>query len=122
MGAIVSRAAFDAGDHGGHNKSEGSAPSRTAPPPPKGPYARPDQGSRRGNRGKGKGKDNNKGKGKGKNDPRYKDYKFTTPEGKQICFRYNQKKDCDGRCGMAHCCQRCFGKHPALECPGAGVQ
>ena len=68
-----------------------------------GPYSR--KGS--GKKGKGKG---NKG-GKGKVDA---NFKSRTPDGRQICFAYNsQYERCRGNCGRVHCCQVCFGSHPA---------
>ena len=60
----------------------------------------------------GKGK---KGKGKGKG-PRTS---FATPDGRQICFSYNnQGQECDGSCGRVHCCQICFSvEHGKYACP-----
>jgi hypothetical protein len=40
-----------------------------------------------------------------------------TPDGRQICFTYNNGKTCDGSCGMVHCCQYCMGGHPKSTCP-----
>ena len=53
--------------------------------------------------GKGKG---NKGKG-GKGDGKGPKAKLLThtPEGREICFRYNNGEACDGGCGRVHICQ-----------------
>ena len=68
-----------------------------------------------GGRGKGGGKRGGKkssGKGAG--------LKSRTPDGRDICYRYNNRNEsCDGRCNRVHCCQRCLGKHPAYECSAA---
>ena len=42
-----------------------------------------------------------------------------TPEGKGICFRFNNESEtCKGKCLFEHVCGRCFGKHPMYKCPG----
>jgi hypothetical protein len=67
-------------------------------------------------KGKGKGKDKGK-KGKDKGPKKH----TSTLKGEPICFKYNNGDDCDGSCGMVHCCQICFagsskGKaHPACK-------
>ena len=69
--------------------------------------------------GKGKGKGKAKGKGKEKDG---KKLHTTTFKGQPICFDYNNGKECDGKCGMVHCCQICLAganpkskAHPACE-------
>ena len=65
----------------------------------------------------GKGKEpkagGDKGKGRGKHD--------NTPDGKPICFRFNDKKrTCNNkRCKFVHACSLCLGGHPAYERKGA---
>lgn len=70
---------------------------------------------------KGNGKDNRKG-GKGTNPDRITGMQSTTPEGTQICFKWN-RDSCPG-CERAHVCGYCLGNHPARNCPtrtaGAG--
>ena len=78
---------------------------------------------RRGGKAKGKGKDGGKGKGKWGNaqrPPAPTNWHSKTPDGKPICFKYNnQYERCDGRCGMVHCCRICFGRHPVHAHPRA---
>lgn len=55
----------------------------------------------------GKGKHKGKGKGKGK----YKgDFLHsTTPDGRQLCFAWNNAKEgCKGDCGRVHACRICL--------------
>ena len=62
-------------------------------------------------KGKSKGKDKGKGKRRGH---------ITTPDGKQICFAFNnQHEKCTGSCDRAHVCRTCLGTHPAYMCPKA---
>ena len=64
------------------------------------------------NNGKGTGKSN----GKGKFDPILP---TSTPDGKQICFAYNnQHEGCPhGKaCRREHVCRRCFGHIPLHMC------
>ena len=62
-------------------------------------------------KGGGKGKTTGKGKGGGKDLKNVK-----TPDGEDICFKYNQGRCNNAKCGRAHCCQVCLGQHPACEC------
>ena len=39
-----------------------------------------------------------------------------TPAGKRICFKYQKGKCPNKSCRFAHVCQRCFGRHPFLQC------
>ena len=66
--------------------------------------------------GKGGGKSGGKGGGKGSGGGR----NSHTPEGKPICFAYNNPNEkCTNRsCSFWHVCARCFGKHAAHACPG----
>ena len=62
----------------------------------------------------GKGsKGHDKGSAKGAN---------RTPDGKSICFRYNDPRGCRNRkCRFAHVCGLCFSKgHPTYKCQGKG--
>ncbi len=59
-----------------------------------------------------------------------------TPDGRQICFAYNNASDgrqicfaynnasesCGGGCGRIHVCRRCYGLHPVHQCPAGGAQ
>lgn len=62
----------------------------------------------KGKGGKGTGKGGKGGKGKVK--------LSLTPDGRQICFKYNNGS-CPGNCGRVHVCQikGCLGPHPAKE-------
>ena len=41
-----------------------------------------------------------------------------TPDGKQICFAYNNAEEkCTGNCDRAHVCRKRLGSHPACICP-----
>ena len=61
------------------------------------------------NKGKGKGK---KGKGSGTQ------CKSETPDGKKICFRFNDAaRGCTtAKCQFLHVCGKCFKDHPLFRC------
>ena len=70
-------------------------------------------GSTKANKGKG-----GKGKSKGK---KGKGLKSHTPDGKPICFAWNNRDQrCRYACGREHCCQYCYGPHPAHSCKDTG--
>jgi hypothetical protein len=74
-----------------------------------------DKGKGKG-RGKGKGQDK-KGKGEGK-----LKLLFKTPDGREICYGYNDAKGCQREgCTRLHICRRqgCMGNHPMQEHPEA---
>ena len=88
-----------------------------------GPPIRREREQRGGPYSKGAGQGKNRGnKGKAVTPPSQKpqqswqtqyDLKRTTPDGKAICFAYNNNGErCPGSCGREHVCQICFGKHP----------
>ena len=58
----------------------------------------------------------NKGKGKGKKGR--ENLHTHTPDGRQICFRWNSMKErCRFKCGRVHVCQRCLSsEHPLHMC------
>ena len=59
-----------------------------------------------------------KGKGKGKAgrfDKRYGFLHSTTPDGRQICYAYQEGK-CKGNCGRVDVCQLCTKPHPLKDC------
>ena len=60
------------------------------------------------------------GKGRpGKQGPS-KDWHSETPDGRKICFAWNNRDEkCRGGCGFVHVCRRCFGDHPAHACKSA---
>jgi hypothetical protein len=70
-------------------------------------------GSGKGKDGKGKGKKGDKGKGGGKST-----LEWNTPDGRPICFAYNDK-GCAGGCGRVHICRvkGCGASHPMQEHP-----
>ena len=65
--------------------------------------------------GKGKGKGKSKGKGKTPPPP---NCSTKTPDGKQICFKFNTHGGCDVQgCHFAHVCGTCFKKgSPMGQC------
>ena len=87
----------------------------------------PSKGRESGPSGKGK---NKKGKGKGFQKSKVSFLPGTklelvthTPDGKEICYRYNIKgSKCDGRCGRVHVCRakNCGANRPAFERPMGG--
>ncbi len=66
-------------------------------------------------RSKGRGRKGSKGRGRGKE----KDGLHSqTPDGKGICYRYNNAKEkCRGPCRFAHVCRKCLGQHLLHMCP-----
>jgi hypothetical protein len=44
----------------------------------------------------------------------------TTPDGKPICFKYNEGACAKKDCIFHHVCGLCFGKHDMRQCQGAG--
>ena len=85
----------------------------------------PSKWTRRGEKGEkgGKGKDHKGGKGKGKQGKGEEKGAFRglqlvwrTPDGKDICFAYNNQ-GCPGNCGRAHVCRvkGCYKDHPAIR-------
>ena len=60
-----------------------------------------------------KGKGNRKGKGKHD----LGNLHSKTPDGREICYRWNSMKErCRFKCGRVHVCQRCLGDHPLHMC------
>ena len=65
-----------------------------------------------------KGDKGRKGSGKGKTKGG-KTLHSRTPDGRDICYAWNNKDQrCRFNCGRVHCCQICFGNHPAHSCKG----
>ena len=64
----------------------------------------------KGDKGKGKGR----GKG-GRFDKRYGYLHSQTPDGRQICYAYQEGK-CKGNCGRVDICQLCLQPHPLKDC------
>ena len=108
--------------------SHGGDTALKRPPPP---YVPEEPWSKKGKKGKDKGK--GKGKGKDKNgrrqekDPAAKKispiYPLVpkTPDGRDICFQYNNGTCNDPRCNRVHCCRvkGCTHVGPACEHPHA---
>ena len=91
-------------------------PWRSRSPPGERPWAA-DRG-RDWNRGKGKSR---KGSAKGKGKKGGKQAHDRTPDGRQICWRWNNPEErCRFNCGRLHVCQLCFGQHPMHACDGSG--
>jgi hypothetical protein len=79
-----------------------------------GPYGK---GSKKGGSKGGKGR----GKGKGKRGGGKGGKHSVTPDGRPICFAYNNPNEkCSKSCpnNFTHVCARCFGNHPAYSCGG----
>ena len=72
-----------------------------------------------GQKGKGKGKEKGKGKqGKGGKGGGPEGCASQTPDGKRICFGFNNKAEqCSKKkCPYLHVCGRCFKDHPLWRC------
>ena len=70
--------------------------------------------------GKGKSKKGKGGGGKGGKDKTR--ISGVTPDGRQICFAWNNKEEgCTGGCGRVHCCRKCLStSHPMYKHPEGG--
>lgn len=67
-------------------------------------------------KGKGKGKKGQKGKQRGTHMGHQLHDK--TPDGRQICWKWNSPHDrCRYACGRLHACQICYEGHPYHSCP-----
>jgi len=86
-------------------------------PPPDNPFSKVGKHAKGdGHKGKGKGRKGKDSKGgKGKKFPNSK-----TPDGRNICFRYQENKCSNASCSFVHVCARCFGAHAMASCT-AGV-
>ena len=85
-------------EESGHKTAIPGAEDIVGPPPIK--YQR-----------KGKGK----AKGKGRFDKRYGFLNSQTPDGRQICYAYQEGR-CKDNCGRVHVCQICMNPHPLKDC------
>jgi hypothetical protein len=118
MASSVSQALASAGSGRGRARSrspKGQRKEWVLPPPPKWNAWTA--------KGKGKGKEGKckKGKGKGKDGKgkaaasAFKN--GSTPDGRQICFKFNnQGERCKGSCGRIHCCTSCYRPTPEHAC------
>ncbi|CAE7382848.1 unnamed protein product [Symbiodinium sp. KB8] len=72
-----------------------------------------DKGGKGDHKGGRKGKE---GKGDGKGSLRGLQLAWRTPDGKEICFAYNNQ-GCPGKCNRAHVCRvkGCYKEHPATK-------
>ncbi len=80
------------------------------------------KGKSRRNRGQGKGANKGGQKGSQKNTGKgaAKDWHSATPDGRAICYAYNNPGEaCSGKCNRVHVCRRCFGPHPVHQCTKA---
>jgi len=76
----------------------------------------------KGEKGKGKGKYKKKGKGNGGAKGRGGgpiDCKSKTPDGKLICYKFNnESEECRRvKCQYLHVCGKCYKDHPVFRCP-----
>lgn len=108
---FLTPAALDAAAQGGREPGRKSRSPRREYPREEGGYSGYGSSYGRSHRsGKKGGKGKAKGGGKGKLHTR-------TPDGRDICFAWNNKDQrCRFNCGRVHCCQLCFGNHPAHSC------
>lgn len=91
----------------------------STPTPPR----RGGRGGRKGGKGN-KGKGNKGGKGRGAAGGGAKGCASSTPDGRSICYGYNDSNQKCRRkgCNFLHVCGRCFQKHPMYACSGNGRQ
>jgi hypothetical protein len=76
---------------------------------PAGAAAKPGQG---GPQSPGKGS-----KGAGRATKNVKKLQVKTPDGRPLCFKYNNNNKCNSKnCNFVHQCQRCLGNHPKSAC------
>ena len=71
-------------------------------------------------KGSGKGKDKGRGKSKPKTIGGFEVIR-ETPDRRLVCFKFNNGEECDGSCGMVHCCRvkGCMStEHPMVQHPG----
>ena len=85
-------------------------------------WTKPNSSSKGKGTGKGKtGAGKGKGGGKQARDPSSrKNFLSYTPDGRQICFKFNNEAGCqDGNCARVHVCQvpGCNQPHAAVRCP-----
>ena len=65
-------------------------------------------------------KGNSKGK-KPDNTKATKKLHVKTPDGRPLCFKYNNNNKCTAKnCTFVHQCQKCLGSHPKSSCPRKG--
>jgi hypothetical protein len=75
--------------------------------------------SPRGGQGHSSGKGKSKGNKGGKSKSKKGDLHAKTPDGRSICYKYNNASErCRGQCPYVHVCRRCFGAHPMHMCKG----
>jgi hypothetical protein len=68
-------------------------------------------------KGRGKGKAGKGKPGKGKAANKWKHSK--TPDGRSICFAYQDGNCRKSSCNFIHACGNCLGTHPACDCKAA---
>ena len=67
------------------------------------------------------GKAAGKGKGRGGGIRPTKKLFVKTPDGRSLCFKYNNNAKCAAKnCNFVHQCQRCLGNHPKSSCRSGG--
>lgn len=76
--------------------------------------------SKKKDKGKGRGRDTKEQKGKGKGKTKFSGCAAKTPDGRSICFSFNNPGvRCQNRqCAFLHVCGKCFQKHPLYQCKG----
>ena len=64
-----------------------------------------------------RGNKGGRGKGRGKSSSGKDGLHKKTPEGREICYKWNSMKErCRYQCGRVHVCMRCLGRHPLHMC------
>jgi len=96
----------------------------SAPPPPTNERRNRSRSPRRpAAKAAGKGQPNSRRKGRGKGAKALtNNLPYRTPDGRQICFKYNSPQGCKGQCSMVHVCRRCFQNHTLMVCTAGAPQ
>ena len=77
------------------------------------------KGSSKGGKGQGKGSSKGGDKSGGKGKSSFKNTK--TPDGRMICFRYQDDSCKSKKCNFVHLCTTCLGEHPLSQCSKAAM-
>jgi hypothetical protein len=84
--------------------------------PPSGARNRPTiTDSGKGNQGSSKKQKRNKGGKSDKDGKGSKGKNWNAPDGRQICFAYNNEGCSNRGCARLHVCHRCYGNHPQAQ-------
>lgn len=90
------------------NQRSGPEPTTTGHHVLGGDEWQPNKFAKKGGKSKGRGKG-------GRFDKRFGYLHSQTPDGRQICYSFQEGK-CKGGCGRVHICQLCMSNHPLKDC------